>query len=376
MTPLRILFITTGLATGGAEMALLRLIRHLPADMSPHVVSLTDSGTVGARLSALGVSVETLGMRPGRPSLAAFLRLVRLIRERNPDIVQTWMYHADLMGGLAARLAGAGKVVWGIRHSNLDADKNKWRTRMVVRVCAMLSRRLPVAILSCSETARRVHEGVGYHARKFVVLPNGVELDSFKPDGAARVAVRTLLGVPANAPLVGLIARFDPQKNHQGFFEAAKQLRGQRPDVHFLLVGRGVDAANTALCVWRDTAGVGSVAHLCGERGDVQMLMAALDVLVSTSWGEAFPNVLAEAMACGVPCVATDVGDSAQIVGDTGHVVSVGDMLSLARAVEELLSEDESSRVTRADRARARITERYEIAAVAGRYAAFYRSLV
>jgi glycosyltransferase involved in cell wall biosynthesis len=375
MKPLRVLFITTGLATGGAEMALIRLIRHLPGDISAQVVSLTDAGTLGPRLTEMGIPLFTLGMRRGRLSLSALFHLFRLIRRLRPDVVQTWMYHADLVGGLAARLCGVRRLVWGIRHSNLDADKNKGSTLAVVRSCARLSRWLPAAIVSCSEAARRIHIGLGYRAELFTVLPNGIELDRFRPDAMARDALREELEVPRETPLVGLIARFDVQKNHEGFFQAASLVHRTRPEVHFVLAGRGVDDANASLRAWREDAGVTSATHLLGERADIPRLMAAFDVLASPSWGEAFPNVLAEAMACGVPCAATDAGDSAMIVGDTGRIVPVGDMPALAAAILALLEEPVETHSLRAERVRGRVLEHFGIEAVATAYADFYRGL-
>ena len=376
MKPLRLLFITTGLATGGAEMALLRLIRHLPEGIRTQVISLTDAGTVGPRLRELGIPLETLEMHPGWVSPLAFLRLIRLIRRARPDIVQTWMYHADLLGGLAARLAGVRRVVWGLRHSNQDADKNKRSTRMVAKVCARLSGWLPAAILSCSEQARRVHSNLGYRDELISVLPNGIEIDRFRPDATSRQTLREELALPSNTPLVALIARFHAQKNHQGFLRGAALVQRQRPDVHFILAGHGVDSGNVQLLAWLNDAGVATTTHLLGERGDVPRLMAAVDVVASASWGEAFPNVLAEAMACGTPCAATDAGDSAKIIGDTGRIVPVGDMPALAQAMIELLEQPVAVRTAASEQARARIIERFGIVAVAAEHAAFYRRLV
>lgn len=376
MNPLRILFITTGLGTGGAEMALLRLIRHLPDGIIAQVISLTDTGTVGTRLMELGIPVEALNMRPGPSFLLAFVRLSLLIRSLRPDIVQTWMYHADLFGGVAARLAGARRVVWGLRHANLDPEQNKRGTLAVAKFCARLSGVLPTAIVSCSQAARRTHVGLGYRDDLFTILPNGIELDNFRPDKTARWALRDELGLPHETPLIGCVARFDQLKNHRGFFHAAGLVHDKRPDVHFILAGTGMAADNAQLCVWRDAAGVASTTHLLGERGDMPKLMAGLDVLASSSWGEAFPNVLAEAMACGVPCAATDAGDSAEIVGDTGRIVAVGDMPALAAAMLELVEATAASRVARSAEARQRIVDRFGIEAVAAAYADFYRTLI
>lgn len=305
----RIVFIITGLSTGGAEMMLLKVLERLDRQrFAPHVISLTTLGELAPHIAALGIPVDSVGMKPGLPSPSGFFRLVRLLKRLNPDVVHTWMYHADLLGGLAARLAGVSSIGWCIRNSNLDKDKTKLSTRAVVSLCASISKWVPSRILSCSEKARQVHVACGYAAEKMVVVPNGFDLSQFKPDLDARFRVRAELGLTDQTPLVGLIGRFDPQKNHAGFFEAAGVLHRRMPQVHFVLAGQGVDLSNAALMQTITQAGVLANTHLLGLRNDIPALMATLDVLASSSYGEAFPNVLGEAMACGVPCAVTDVG--------------------------------------------------------------------
>jgi glycosyltransferase involved in cell wall biosynthesis len=305
----------------------------------------------------------------------AFIRLVRRLKALKPDVVHTWMYHADLLGGLAARLAGIGAIGWCIRHSNLDRDKTKASTRAVVAACARISGRVPDRILCCSEVARKIHADIGYAADKMVVVPNGFDLSHFQPDPRARAAVRSELNLAADTPLVGLIGRFNPQKNHAGFFQAAGLLHRRLPTVRFLLAGKGIDEGNGELVRAMESAGIRPVTHLLGLRSDISRLMAALDVLASSSFGEAFPNVLGEAMACGVPCAVTDVGDSAYIVGDTGKVVLAEDMAGLAAAMESLLLLSPVERQALGLRARSRVAENFEIGQVVKRYEAFYEDL-
>jgi glycosyltransferase involved in cell wall biosynthesis len=375
MMPLKIVIVITGLATGGAEIMLLKLLERLDDRFSLHVISLAPLGEIGPQIQAQGIPVESLGMRPGVPSPMAFIRLVRRLRALKPDVVHTWMYHADLLGGLAARLAGIGAIGWCIRHSNLDRDKTKASTRAVVAACAWISGRVPDRILCCSEVARKIHVDVGYAADKMVVVPNGFDLSRFQPDPRARAAVRSELNLAADTRLVGLIGRFNPQKNHAGFFQAAGLLHRRLPTVRFLLAGKGIDEGNGELVRAMESAGIRSVTHLLGLRSDISRLMAALDVLASSSFGEAFPNVLGEAMACGVPCAVTDVGDSAYIVGDTGKVVLAEDMAGLAAAMESLLLLSPVERQALGLRARSRVAENFEIGQVVKRYEAFYEDL-
>lgn len=373
---MRVVFIITGLSTGGAEMMLLKVLEHLDRQrFTPHVISLTTLGELAPRISALGIPVEAVGMKPGLLSPVGFLRLLRLLKRLRPDAVHTWLYHADLLGGLATRLTGVSAVGWCIRSSNLDRDNTHWTTRVVVRLCAVLSNWVPRRVLLCSETARQIHVSLGYAVEKMVVVPNGFDLSHFKPDRNARHEVRAELGIANETPLVGLIGRFDPMKNHAGFFEAAGLLHSRMPQVHFLLAGNGINESNEALMRSIRVASLLSNTHLLDLRDDIPHLMAALDVLASSSYGEAFPNVLGEAMACGVPCAVTDVGDSAYIVGDTGCVVAPGNMVGLADVLEELLTLPLPEKATLGELARARVAQHFEIGRVVCQYEEFYESL-
>lgn len=371
-----IVFIITGLSTGGAETMLLKVLERLDRQrFAPHVISLTTLGELAPRIAALDIPLDALGMSPGWPSPLRFFRLLQMLKRLHPDVVHTWMYHADLLGGLAARLAGVSALGWCIRNSNLDQDKTKLSTRAVVSLCASLSKWVPSRILSCSEKALQVHVALGYAAEKMLVVPNGFDLARFKRDDEARKRVRTELGVEVAAPLVGLIGRFDPQKNHAGFFEVAGALHRDLPQVHFVLAGQGIDMGNAALLQAITRAGVLANTHLLGLRSDMPELMAALDVLASSSsYGEAFPNVLGEAMACGVPCAVTDVGDSAYIVGDTGRVVASADMVGLAAALKALLALPAAEKSALGERAR--VAEHFAMGGVVQQYEGFYASLL
>ena len=303
--------------------------------------------------------------------------LVSQLSKIKPDLVQTWMYHADLLGGLAARLAGCRFVVWGLRNSNLDVKLTKRSTLMVVKVCAALSSWLPAKILSCSRRAGEVHAAAGYRAEKIQVIPNGFDLERFQPNEAARLAVRLELRLTPETLLVGLMARFDPQKNHSGFIAAAAIICREIEGTRFVLAGGKVENSNSALQEAIHANGLDESMHLLGRRDDMPRLMAALDVLASSSsFGEAFPNVLGEAMACGVPCVVTDVGDSAEIVGESGRVVQSGDMPNMAAHIIDLLRLPPSTRSALGRKARTRVESYYEIGRVARLYELFYERLV
>jgi glycosyltransferase involved in cell wall biosynthesis len=372
----KVVMIITGLDVGGAETMLLNLLERLHVRFSPHVISLTTVGAIGEKIASLGIPVESLGMAPSMPNPQKVLHLAQRLRELRPYIVHTWMYHADLVGGLAARIARVPRVIWGIRNSDLNRESTKFTTRAVVRVCALASHVLPDRILSCSAVAKTVHVELGYSSRKMLVVPNGFDLRRFRPDPAARNSVRAELDLRDGAPLVGLIARYDQQKNHRGFFEMARPLHDAIPGVHFVLAGTNIEHSNQELVRFIQASGVERATHLLGPRNDIPRIMAALDVLVScSSYGEAFPNVLGEAMACGIPCAVTDVGESAFIVGDTGSVVGRHDMAGLAAATAALLSTSAEARQIRERQARLRVADLFEIENVVRRYESVYDEL-
>jgi glycosyltransferase involved in cell wall biosynthesis len=373
---MKITHIITGLGVGGAEVMLRQLLSRMNnSAFDNEVISLTDMGPVSDQIKALGVPVMALGMRKEMPNPLDVLRLARRLRKSRPDVVQTWMYHADLIGGIAAMLAGVRAVAWGIHYSYLDAESNKQTTIWTAGACARLSHRLPTKIVCCAEHSKRIHIEMGYVAEKMVVIPNGFDLEQFKPDASARLSVRRELGIPDSAPLVGLIGRFHPQKDHENFVRAAALLHARLPEARFLLCGTNVDWNNKALLGWIEEVSLRDRFYLLGRREDTPRLCAALDILSSSSYGEAFPMVVGEAMACGIPCVVTDVGDSALIVGDTGRVVPAKEPHALAAAWLELLEMCSETRRELGCAARERIKTHYSIESITARYENLYKEI-
>jgi len=284
------------------------------------------------------------------------------------------MYHANLFGLLVGKMAGVPYIAWGIRSCNERLTSYRCTTRWVVRLGAWLSR-LPDVIIVNSEAGKRVHENWGYDKSKTMVISNGFDLEAFKPDPAARRSVRTELGVGDNQFLIGLIARFHAMKDHATFFTAASLLGRRHPEIHFLLAGSGVSPENHEVARMARENGLAGFVHLLGSRYDISRLTAALDIACLSSWSEAFPNVVGEAMACGVPCVVTDVGDSAYIVGDTGRVVARRNPKALAAACVELIEMGAAERQALGQKARKRIEERFSLANMVRAYESVYESL-
>ena len=361
---------------GGAEAMLCNLLLHSDRErFKSSVVALIDDLTVAEPILRAGIPVVTMGMKPGLPDPRGLWRLARHLRRINPDVIQTWMDHSNLIAGLAAFAAPNAKVVWGIHHSHHVPGVAKRSTLMTVSACARLSKWLPAKIVCCSKQSRRNYERQGFDASRMLVIPNGFDMDAFRPDADAREDIRRELGVPSEAAVVGLVARFDPLKDHATFLRAAALLARSRPDTHFLMCGHQVDRNNAELVAQIEALGLRDRCHLLGPRRDVARIHAALDVATSSSISEAFPLVVGEAMACGTPCVVTNVGDSALVVGPTGRVVPPKDPAALAAAWAEMLNMGPAGRTTLGLAARQRIRERFDLRAVTSRYEALYEQV-
>lgn len=374
MADLRVLHVITGLGTGGAEMMLLKLVSEQPPGGIEHaVVSLDRDGTLAPRFRKAGVEVTSLDVHPSRPNPLAVLALRRKVREFGAHTVQGWMYH----GNFAALIAAAGirsslPVAWNIRQTLYDLANEKWLTARLIRMGAAFSRS-PVAIVYNSETSAVQHEALGYSAAQRLVIPNGFDTRAFAPDPAIRAATRLELGLRDSDLVIGLVGRFHPMKDHAGFVTAAATLANALPDARFLIVGRGVTRPEAGVLGAIDNAGISGRTLVLEERADMVAVFNALDVACSSSaWGEGFSNVLGEAMACGVPCVATDVGDAREIIGATGAVVPARDSSALAAALQRMLSGDRSALGASA---RQRVMERFSIGSIAARYAELYRRI-
>jgi len=372
----KILHVISTLAQGGAEAVLFRLIAASTPVLEHVVISMTGDAYYVPKLRAADIEVHTLNMPRGRLTIGGMVRLRRLVIDAQPDVVQTWMYHADLVGGLIARWAGV-PVVWGVRNSNLDAHSSSVSARIVAKVCSFISSWLPEAIICCSEKAACIHQGIGYRAEKFVIIPNGVDLTRFAPDAALRARARMAWGVEPDQTLLGMVARWDPQKDHDTLSIALAHLTNRGVIFRFVMVGTGMSQDNAELRDNVDRLGLRNRIIFAGPMEDIPAVMNAMDLhVLSSAYGEAFPNVVAEAMACGTPCVVTDVGDSAQIVGATGWVVPPKDPDALAQGIQDaLIALGSSGRELLGQLGRTRIEERFGLKKMVDAYVALWRSV-
>jgi glycosyltransferase involved in cell wall biosynthesis len=374
---IRVCHIISGLGTGGAETMLYNLAGRMDRTrFEPSVISLIDTGSVGERIERAGVPVRALGMKRGAPSPSGLFHLKKALREWRPDVIQGWMYHGNLAATLGAALAGGTvPLVWGIHHSLYDIARERPLTRTVIRLCARLSGR-PAATVYVSRLSAAQHAEFGFRDRCREIIPNGFDGERFRPDSERRAAIRRELGIGGGQVLIGLIARYHPMKDHGNFLRAAARLAGTRPEARFLLAGTGVEARNGELSGMIETLGLAGRVDLLGERGDVADLMAALDILcMSSSHGEAFPMVVGEAMASGLPCAVTDVGDAGWLVGETGRVVPPKNADALAAALAELVGLGSEGRRTLGMAARRRIQDEFSLERNVEAYQALYEQL-
>jgi glycosyltransferase involved in cell wall biosynthesis len=367
----RIMHVTTGLETGGAEMMLLNLISSSQDRHHHIVVSLTDRGTMmRERIAGLGVAVHTLGLRAPVPNPVRALSLRSLTRQFRPQLIQGWMSHGNLAACLAGWTRDRPPVIWGVHQSLHALSKESRLTAAVIRLDARLS--IHVAnIIYASQTSRRHHEALGYHPSNGIVIPNGIDCHVFVPDEDARAQVRNELGVPGDAVLVGLVARYHPVKDHAGFLRAAASVANVHPAARFAMVGPEIKG-QPALLRLIAQLGIGDRVFLLEERQDMPRFTAALDIACSSSVSESFSVTIGEAMACGVPCVVTDVGDSANLVLDTGRIVPPSAPDALARAISDLIAAGRPYRQQLGAAARNRVEKEFSLPEIAARYEAVY----
>jgi glycosyltransferase involved in cell wall biosynthesis len=377
---IKVLHLTSSFSlSGGAEANLLRLVSHMDRDRFCNMIVTMTEGVnydlLRERLPAeSGVAVNSLKMRRGVPNPLAAVRLSQIVNRFQPQIMQTWMYHADLLGLLAGKWKGVPSIAWNIQCSSLDPAGFGWMSRLVRRLLISLSS-FPDVVLTNCQSGLEFHRALGYRPRRWLYMPNSLDFDSFRPDDQAGAWLRSLLSLPSRAPLIGLIGRLHPVKDHETFIKAACILASENPDLHFVLVGKGVEERNGYINGLVTATAVADRFHLLGHRSDVNHITAGLDIACCSSLSEGSPNVVAEAMACGVACVATDVGDSSLILQELGRVVPPRDPEAFAQACRETLAIPPSRRRELGVAARARAKESFSLSKVVARYESLYEML-
>lgn len=377
--PISVTHIITGLGTGGAEISLYNILMKMDLRMfSSKVVSLTDDCYIGDNIRSLGVPVFNLGMKRKAADPIAVIRLASILRHHSPNIIHAWMPHANLMSTVAGYISRVkSSFIWSIRQGDFDIDYTSKLTMWTIRMCGRLSmtRWAPSRIICNANSALRAHTDLGYNKELMIVIPNGFNTDTFKPNPDMRLNVRREIGISNDSPLIGLVARYDKLKDHRNFIEAADIILKARSDICFLLCGSGVNYENGELVSWINNTISPNQFYLLGQRDDIANINLTLDIASSSSSTEAFSRAIGEAMCCGIPCVVTDVGDSAFIVGQTGIVVPPRNPRALADAWMKMLEIGADKRRAMGRAARKRIQTYFNLDSTVQRHEDLYRSL-
>ncbi len=374
---LRVLHIITSLLRGGAERMLVKLLSGLDRSrIEFRVISLGERGPVADDIEALGIPIEFLDLKSGIPGLGALTGLWRGALDFKPHLIQGWMYHANLAASIAALpLWTRTRTIWGIRQSvSKDLSEEKPMTRRVIKICGRLSG-FPSLLVYNSYAGLGAHTRHGYSTRCVRVVPNGFDVEQFHPDETVRERFRQAWGVSQEETVIGIVGRYHPIKDHECFLEAARLALADGLVAKFVLSGREMDGKNVELVGLINEKCLGDAVILTGERCDMPELIGSLDLLVSASQSEAFSNVIGEAMSCEVPCVVTDVGDSARIVGETGCVVPPGQPRVMADAWLRMLDLGKAGLREMGRRARQRIIKEYSLDIMTKRYSDIYQEL-
>lgn len=372
---MKITHVIIGLGVGGAELMLKRLVEGLNGQegMQHSVISLTGLGVVGDQLQGAGIKVTYLEMSNALSLPITFFRLRRELKKQQPDIVQTWMYHADFLGGLAARSLGIKNIIWGIRTTDVTLGRSKL-TVALRKLCAWLSYSVPKVIICAADAGRKVHEQVGYDPSKMRVIPNGFDLDKLKSTPEQRQALRTELGFTEEHKVIGSVGRFNPIKNQQLFVEAAALVAKQHENARFMMVGRDNTWDNAELVGWIKQHNLQAKFALLGERSDVPVCLSAMDIFCLHSKTEGFPNVLGEAMAMGLPCISTDVGDAGLLLHQAGKIVKTSD-IDICDAVTCYLTLSQEELESFSYNSRKKIYSSYSLAKILEKYNSLYKLL-
>ena len=367
---MKVLHIINGLSDGGAESLLYRFC--LSDKENKHIViSLKDGKKYEQLLNDIDIEVYCLNFQDIRFKLLGFLRLVKLIKRFKPDAVQTWMIHANFIGGLAARLAGIKNVFWGIHHSSLSRGSTKRATLFIFQINIFLSYLVPKRIIYCAKNSRDIQESIGFKKKIGIVVQNGYDTDEFAPNSNSELMLRSELSISQNTFIIGYVGRYHPDKDIPNLIQALKYIDQSLVDFNAVFVGTNLDNDNQELENLLDEHRLSKNAHMIGQRTDIPIFMNGIDLLVLSSRFEAFPNVLNEAMACGKPCVSTDVGDAALIINNTGWVVHANDPKALANAINEAIDEKQSNSISwhqRKDACRNRIVKNYSLKKMTKKY--------
>ena len=367
---MRVLHIITGLGRGGAETLLYQFCKY-DKESEHIVVSLSGSQDYEKKLKQIDIQVHTLNFSNSKINFLGLIKLYKLIRQVKPDIIQTWMIHADMIGGLLARFAGIKNIFWGVHHTNLIEGSSKKMTMLIIKINSILSYFIPRKIIYCAKNSKEVQESIGFQSSKGVVINNGYNIDTFSNSSFLNNKFLNEFNFPVDTFVIGHVGSYSPLKDQISLIEAFSILKQKQFNFEVVLVGTNLDNNNHDLVSLLDKKDLNNHVHLLGRRDDIPTIMNGIDIFVLSSISEAFPNVLNEAMACATPCVTTDVGDAAIIVGNTGWVVPKKNPSALMESILEAVDEKKFHNIAwlqRKDACRKRIVENFSLEEMIKKY--------
>ena len=367
---MRVLHIITGLGLGGAEGVLYRLVLNDKENESI-IISLSGESYYSDLFTCLGIKVYYLNMSPKGLNLRCIVDLIILIKKISPDVVQTWMYHANFLGGIITFLFFRKNIFWNLRATHVRSSRNL-RFHLFIKLSAILSYCVPCKVICCSESVKLNHEKLGYDKNKTVVINNGYDLERFKFNVKSREAQRSKFKLTDDLKVFGMAARFHPQKDFDNLLKSFQilKLRGYHK-FRLLLAGENITTNNTELLKIIKQYDLSENVLLLGIQGNIVEFMNTIDVYVSSSaFGEGFPNVLAEAMACEIPCITTDVGEAKDLVRKEGWVVPTQMPGLLAEAIIKAIlgMENKVEWQKRKDECRKIIADNYTLSKMVSEY--------
>lgn len=363
MKKLKVIHLIPSLDRGGAEMSLIKLVKNTNEILDHEIMTFSQKGSMSCELEEIGIPVHTLNFKKTGYIKSIYI-FYKFLKSNKFNIMQTWMYHADLFGLISAKLAGINSIFWNVRCSTVYINDKSIKKQLVLRTNAFLSKYV-CGIITNAHINKEVHIKYGYHNKNWSVIPNAFDTDKFCPSKDIYNKKRHELAISSDEILIGFMARFDEFKDHETFLKVIEKLSIENKKIKGILVGRGIKNAKITNNYKKK---LNDSLILIDEVCDTSTFYKIMDVHLLTSTSEGFPNVIGEAMSTGVPCVATNCGDCAEIIGDTGYISKAKDIQSIVNNIKKIIQEKSE----KSEAARVRIINNYSINIMCNNYHRIY----